>query len=71
MESNPSSRCVLEICPDTKCFQRLFVAFCSCIDGFRYCRPVLFLNEMFLKGKYSGHMLTANRKSAEIGKIYI
>ena len=71
MELNPSSRCVLEVCPETKCFQRLFVAFRPSINGFRYCRPVLFLDGTFLKGKYKGHLLAANEKSANNGNIYI
>ncbi|KAM7510722.1 hypothetical protein LguiB_009597 [Lonicera macranthoides] len=38
-ETNPSSRCVLEFDNETRTFQRLFVAFVACIEGFGKLHP--------------------------------
>ena len=43
-------------------FKCLFVAFEVCIHGFKYCRPVLMLDETFLKGRHKGCLLAATAK---------
>jgi len=38
-------------------FNRLFVAFKPCLDGFLVgCRPYLGIDSTFLTGKYTGHL---------------
>ncbi|KAL7205665.1 hypothetical protein ACSBR2_018567 [Camellia fascicularis] len=34
-----------------KWFKRFFISFKACIDGFKHCRPLLFLDGTFLKGR--------------------
>ncbi|XP_028059440.1 uncharacterized protein LOC114263144 [Camellia sinensis] len=39
--------------------RRLFVAFHGSISGFDYCRPLLFLDGTFFKGRFRGNLLAA------------
>ncbi|XP_026420081.1 uncharacterized protein LOC113316062 [Papaver somniferum] len=50
-------------------FKSLFLAFDACISGFEYCRPVLFLDETFLTGKFRGCLMAATGKNANNGII--
>ncbi|XP_028123989.1 uncharacterized protein LOC114321055 [Camellia sinensis] len=43
-------------------FERFFISFKACIDGFNHCRPLLFLDGTFLKGKFKGNLLAASAK---------
>ncbi|OVA07378.1 hypothetical protein BVC80_985g4 [Macleaya cordata] len=63
-KSNPGSHVVLEVDTKTRQFQRLFVAFKACIDGFNYFCPMLYLDGTFLKGKFKGCLLAATGKNA-------
>ncbi|XP_026378334.1 uncharacterized protein LOC113272751 [Papaver somniferum] len=48
-------------------FKSLFLAFDTCISGFEYCRPVLFLDATFLTGKFRGCLMAATGKNANNG----
>ncbi|KAL7173366.1 hypothetical protein ACSBR2_032769 [Camellia fascicularis] len=43
-------------------FKCLCFAFEACINGFKYCRPVLILDETFLKRRHKGCLLAATAK---------
>ncbi|KAK9290183.1 hypothetical protein L1049_008349 [Liquidambar formosana] len=47
---------------DSKWFKRFFAYFYACIHGFKYCRPMLFVDGTFLKSKYKGQLLAATAK---------
>ncbi|XP_028064209.1 uncharacterized protein LOC114267369 [Camellia sinensis] len=59
---NPRTYIEFECGDDTKQFKRLFVAFHSSISGFDYCRPLLFLDGTFFKGRFRGNLLAATGK---------
>ncbi|XP_028087182.1 uncharacterized protein LOC114287922 [Camellia sinensis] len=48
-------------------FKCLFFAFEACIHGFKYCQPVLMLDETFLKGRHKGCLLAATEKDSNQG----
>ncbi|XP_028068448.1 uncharacterized protein LOC114271024 [Camellia sinensis] len=50
-----------------KYFKCLFFAFEACIHGFKYCRPVLMLDETFLNGRHKGCLLAAMAKDGNQG----
>lgn len=66
-KSNPGSHVVLQTDPVTCQFRRFFICYEACIYGFKYCRPMLFLDGTFLKSKYRGVMLAATGKNADQG----
>lgn len=39
-------------------FKRIYVCLKACKDNFVSCRPIISLDECFLKGKYRGDLLT-------------
>ncbi|XP_070021741.1 uncharacterized protein [Nicotiana sylvestris] len=49
---------------DYDCFLYVFVAICTSISGWEYCRPVAVVDETFLKSTYRGIMLTASTMDA-------
>ncbi|XP_062017896.1 uncharacterized protein LOC133734288 isoform X1 [Rosa rugosa] len=67
MSTNPGSHCVLESDPGTSRFQRLFVCYGACIEGFQWCRPLLFIDAIFLKSKYKGQLIGATGKDGNQG----
>lgn len=59
MERNPGSLATFATKEDSS-FHRFFVAFHASLYGFQQgCRPLLFLNSIFLKSKYQGTLLAA------------
>ncbi|XP_028073295.1 uncharacterized protein LOC114275452 [Camellia sinensis] len=48
-------------------FERFFISFKACIDGFKHCRPSLFLDGTFLKGRFKGNLLAATSKDGNRG----
>ncbi|KAL5697970.1 hypothetical protein ACHQM5_029063 [Ranunculus cassubicifolius] len=60
--TNPGSHCILEKNEDTNRFERVFVSYAASIEGFRYCRPIVFLDATFLKSNTKGVLLAANSK---------
>ncbi|CAN6585913.1 unnamed protein product [Malus baccata var. baccata] len=66
-KTNPGSHCELEFDQETFHFQRIFIAFGGSIEGFKFCRPMLFLDGTFLKDKYKGTLLAAIGKNGNQG----
>ncbi|XP_028118687.1 uncharacterized protein LOC114316221 [Camellia sinensis] len=64
---NPGSYIEFECDDDTKRFKRLFVSFHGFISGFNYCRPLLFLDSTFFKGRFRGNLLAATGKDGNQG----
>ncbi|KAK9284680.1 hypothetical protein L1049_023856 [Liquidambar formosana] len=62
-------RSIIEIDYDSNIgrFKRVFVSFYACIYGFWYCRPIVFLDGTFLKGRYKGNLLAATAKDGDQG----
>nr|GMD12044.1 uncharacterized protein LOC109165518 [Ipomoea batatas] len=59
METNPGSLATFTTKEDSS-FHRLFVSFHASLYGFEQgCRPLLFLDGIFLKSKYQGNLLVA------------
>ncbi|XP_028052512.1 uncharacterized protein LOC114256998 [Camellia sinensis] len=67
MEKNPNSYINLEFHQQTGRFVRYFISFHACIDGFNHCRPLLFLDGTFLKGRFKGNLLAATAKDGNKG----
>ena len=42
---------------------RIFVSFGASIAGFNHCRPIIFLDRMFLKARHQDCMLAAIEKN--------
>ncbi|XP_061999021.1 uncharacterized protein LOC133716327 [Rosa rugosa] len=59
--TNPGSYCILDSLDNR--FRRLFISYGACINGFKYCRPMLFLDGTFIKNKYKGMLLGACAKT--------
>ncbi|KAL2525111.1 MuDR family transposase [Abeliophyllum distichum] len=60
---NHGSHIDLEVDQVSKRFQRLFVSYHACIHVFNHCRPVLFIDGTFLKGRFKGILLSATAKN--------
>ena len=54
---------------DTIFLHYVFWSFGSCIDGFKYCKPVISIDETHLCGKYQGKLLVAMTTNAN-SKIF-
>ncbi|KAL7240669.1 hypothetical protein ACSBR2_006339 [Camellia fascicularis] len=68
MEYNPGSYINLDFDEhNTRRFNRLFISFKACIDGFNHYRPLLFLDGTFLKGRFKGTLLAATAKDGNQG----
>jgi hypothetical protein len=67
--TNPGSHIELDFDEETKRFKRLFVAFAACMRGFNHCRPIIFLDGTFLKGRHKGTLLGATGKNGNQGKL--
>ncbi|XP_028123134.1 uncharacterized protein LOC114320220 [Camellia sinensis] len=67
VENNPGSYVNIDCDEHNNHFIRYFISFKACIDGFNHCRPLLFLDGTFLKGKFKGHLLAATAKDGNQG----
>ncbi|KAL7225578.1 hypothetical protein ACSBR1_020863 [Camellia fascicularis] len=67
MENNPGSYINIEYNEHNNCFIRYFISFKACINRFNHCRPLLFLDGTFLKGKFKGNLLDATAKDGNQG----
>ena len=45
---------------DSGHFKFCFMAFSASIEGWKYCRPIIFVDNTFLKCKFGGILLTAS-----------
>ncbi|XP_070013040.1 uncharacterized protein [Nicotiana sylvestris] len=66
-ETYPGSVVKLKKTAD-ECFLYAFVALCTSISGWQHCRPVVVVDETFLKSAYRGIILTASTMH-EVGTI--
>ncbi|KAL2231333.1 uncharacterized protein LOC105172465 [Sesamum indicum] len=67
METNPGSLAAFSTKEDSS-FHRLFVSFHASLYGFEQgCRPLLFLDSIFLKSKYQGSLLAATAADGDDG----
>ncbi|CAL5329985.1 hypothetical protein CsSME_00010486 [Camellia sinensis var. sinensis] len=67
METNPGSLATFTTKDDSS-FHRLFVSFHASLYGFQQgCRPLLFLDSVFLKSKYQGTLLAATAADGDDG----
>lgn len=67
METNPGSLATFTTKEDSS-FHRLFVSFHASLYGFEQgCRPLLFLDSIFLKSKYQGSLLAATAADGDDG----
>ncbi|XP_062012498.1 uncharacterized protein LOC133729036 [Rosa rugosa] len=67
LQSNPGSSFVLEVDPSTNRFQRLFVAYGGCVEGFQFCLPMLYVDGTFGKSMYKGQILSATGRNGNQG----
>ncbi|KAL7196047.1 hypothetical protein ACSBR1_036136 [Camellia fascicularis] len=68
MKHNPDTHINIEYNEHTHRFTRYFLAFKACNDGFNHCRPLLFLDVTFLKGRYKRFLLAATAKNRNQGQ---
>ncbi|KAL6557374.1 hypothetical protein OROMI_017724 [Orobanche minor] len=57
----------LESNPNNNCFERVFIAFKACLDGFKKCRSMLFIDGTFMIGRAKGTLLGATAKDGDNG----
>ena len=67
MRTNLGSVFELDVDESSRCFRRLFVTFHGCLYGFQFCRPLLYVDGTFLKGRYKGHLLAATSNDGNQG----
>ncbi|XP_028104380.1 uncharacterized protein LOC114303445 [Camellia sinensis] len=67
MQYNPGSYVDTDYDEHNYRFCRFFISFKACIDGFLHCRPLLFLDGTFLKGRFKGFLLAATAKDGNQG----
>ncbi|XP_026410019.1 uncharacterized protein LOC113305134 [Papaver somniferum] len=58
-ETNSGSVIKFEFDPARKQFQRIFIALVACIKGYRFCRPMVYLDATFLTGRFRGCLMAA------------
>ncbi|KAL7190622.1 hypothetical protein ACSBR2_022828 [Camellia fascicularis] len=61
-EHNPSPYNNIDSDEHDNRFKRFFISFKACIDRFKHCRPLLFLDGTFLNGRFKGNLLAATSK---------
>ncbi|XP_028096722.1 uncharacterized protein LOC114296617 [Camellia sinensis] len=64
---NPSTYINIDCDEHDNRFEHFFISFKACIDGFKHCRPLLFLDGTFLKGRFKGNLLAATSKDRNRG----
>ena len=69
IESNPGSKVVLECNHDTRQFERVFIGFEACAHGFQFCRPLIFVDATFMKGRAQGCLMAATGKNGNEGML--
>ncbi|KAL7181231.1 hypothetical protein ACSBR1_040162 [Camellia fascicularis] len=67
MQYNPGSYVDIDYDEHNYRFRRFFISFKASIDGFRHCRPLLFLDGTFFKGRFKGFLLAATGKDGNQG----
>ncbi|KAL6547182.1 hypothetical protein OROMI_022903 [Orobanche minor] len=69
--TNEGSIVSLESNPNNNCFERVFIAFKACLDGFKKCRPMLFIDGTFMIGRAKGTLLGATAKDGDNGLLHV
>ncbi|XP_026378237.1 uncharacterized protein LOC113272642 [Papaver somniferum] len=57
--TNPGSYIKFEYDTKTKRFQRLFICFVACMEGYWFIRPMLYCDATFLNGRFKGIVMAA------------
>ncbi|XP_026452191.1 uncharacterized protein LOC113352599 [Papaver somniferum] len=57
--TNPGSYIKFEYDKETKRFQRLFICFAACMEGYRFIRPMLYCDATFLNERLKGTLMAA------------
>ncbi|XP_026435818.1 uncharacterized protein LOC113333606 [Papaver somniferum] len=57
--TNPGSYIKFEYDKETKRFQRIFICFASCMEGYRFILPMLYCDATFLNGRFKGTVMAA------------
>ncbi|XP_026436865.1 uncharacterized protein LOC113334856 isoform X1 [Papaver somniferum] len=57
--TNPGSYIKFEYDKETKRFQRLFIFFGACMEGYRFIRPMLYCDATFFNGTFKGTVMAA------------
>lgn len=65
--TNPGSVVSLKTEQVDNRFKRIFIAFSASVEGFKHCRPVLFVDGTFMKSRYKGMLLAATGKDGNNG----
>ncbi|KAL8518830.1 hypothetical protein ACS0TY_009979 [Phlomoides rotata] len=65
--TNPGSIVELDVQNEIKHFERICVAFNACIQDFKSCRPMLFIDGTFMKGRVKGILLSVTAKNGDNG----
>ncbi|XP_026452023.1 uncharacterized protein LOC113352417 [Papaver somniferum] len=58
-ETNPSSVIDFQFNPAKKEFKHIFISFDACIKGYRFCRPMVYVDATFLTGRFRGCLMAA------------
>ena len=69
IETNPGSKVVLEQNSSTRQFERVFIGFEACAYGFQFCRPLIFVDATFMKGRAQGCLMAATGKNGNEGML--
>ncbi|XP_026417134.1 uncharacterized protein LOC113312609 [Papaver somniferum] len=56
---NPGNYVKFEFNKETKRFERLFICFGACIEGYKFIRPMLYCDATFLSGRFKGTLMAA------------
>ncbi|KAL6575193.1 hypothetical protein OROMI_012478 [Orobanche minor] len=67
--TNEGSIVSFESNPNNNCFERVFIAFKACLDGFKKYRPMLFIDGTFMIGRAKGTLLGATAKDGDNGLL--
>ncbi|KAL8465284.1 hypothetical protein ACS0TY_034692 [Phlomoides rotata] len=65
--TNPGSVVDIQKNNKTQNFERIFIAFKACIDGFKTCRLMLFIDGTFMKGRAKDTLQSATAKDGHNG----
>ncbi|KAF5175957.1 Zinc finger protein [Thalictrum thalictroides] len=55
-ENNPGSYVILEVEEETNAFKRVFIAIAACLNGYKFCHPMLSLDDTFLEDKVQEYL---------------
>lgn len=69
LSTNPGSVVALDVEQSTNPFKRFSFSFKASIDGFKHCRPMLFIDGTFMNNRYKGTLLVATAKDGNNGMI--